>query len=80
MAKTISKKGSSVAGTRVLKCGCKSAMQDELHGSSNRVCNRMGKGGATTDVSYRCTVCGRVHQISAPKKEVNDEQSSNDKP
>lgn len=72
-------KSNSVAGTRVMKCSCVSAMQDTMHGAGNRVCNLMGKGKSGGDSEYRCTVCSRVHTVAAKKKEVDNEHSSDAK-
>lgn len=50
-------------GTEILKCTCRHAGQDELHGAGMRVHNRAGVSGrkkaSEDDVVYRCTVCSK---------------------
>jgi len=40
--------------TKVIKCNCKHAWQDETYGYGNRIANELKNG------QLRCTVCGTV--------------------
>lgn len=50
----------------ILKCTCSHQYQDETYGKGNRVHNRC-KFGTKDGGGGRCTVCGRVKELSHVK-------------
>lgn len=52
--------------TSIRHCTCEHAAQDKMHGRGMRVFNSMVK--APDGQPWRCTVCGRVEKVSAPRK------------
>ncbi|TXH13445.1 MAG: hypothetical protein E6R03_11310 [Hyphomicrobiaceae bacterium] len=59
--------GTSASGgkrnTKVMRCSCVSAQQDNEYGEKMRVHNR-AKGKTVNDVRWRCTVCGVTKEPS----------------
>lgn len=55
---------------QIITCACKSPFQDKLYGASKRVANSCQKE-AGKPTGYRCTVCGRKHDVSVVDKPAN---------
>ncbi len=43
--------------TKIIKCDCNHKWQDKRYGKKRRMANQCEKG-------FRCTVCGKVEQVS----------------
>jgi hypothetical protein len=47
--------------TKILRCACNHPVQDELHGKTNRVHNRLAIVSGSKP-KWRCTVCSAVKE------------------
>lgn len=54
-------------GTAKVACSCTHTEQDKMHGVGVRVANSTQKNIDKDRTEVRCTVCGRLHQVSDSK-------------
>ena len=52
-----------MAQTKIIKCNCKHEYQDRVYGKGKRLANKMTGGKTVKKNSWRCTVCGKEHDL-----------------